>query len=98
MYLGQIVELAAASELRDQPLHPYTRALWSAEPLLSRSNAGRNRKRIVLQGEIPSPMQPPSGCRFRTRCPEARDICAREAPVWREPTPGHRIACHFDLH
>lgn len=97
MYLGQIVELADAAELRGRPLHPYTRALWSAEPQLSRSVTEGVHHRVTLQGEIPSPVTPPSGCRFRTRCPHAREICVEKMPLLREPAPGHQVACHFDL-
>jgi peptide/nickel transport system ATP-binding protein/oligopeptide transport system ATP-binding protein len=94
MYLGRFMEMGPAETITKRPLHPYTEALLSAEPvpLPSRMRTG---KRIVLQGEIPSPTNPPSGCRFRTRCPVAQDHCAAVEPDWRELSPGHYIACHF---
>ena len=91
MYLGRLAELAPASGLFDTPLHPYTRALLSAVPQAD-PRAPRNRQ--MLQGEVPSPLAPPSGCRFHTRCPLARDQCRSETPALREITPGHLTACH----
>jgi peptide/nickel transport system ATP-binding protein/oligopeptide transport system ATP-binding protein len=93
MYLGRIMETASATTLEARPLHPYTQALLSAEP--SPLPDTRHGPRIRLQGEIPSPFQPPSGCRFRTRCPIAEARCADEVPAWREIEPAHWVACHF---
>ncbi len=94
MYLGRFMELGPAEDLAERPLHPYTQALLSAEPVPLPS-AMRTGKRVILQGEIPSPTNPPSGCRFRTRCPFAQAVCASDEPAWREAAPGRFVACHF---
>lgn len=91
MYLGSLMEYGPTGQLFSNPLHPYTRALLSAIPV---PDPGQKQNRTVLQGSIPSPADPPSGCKFHTRCPLAREICAGEAPAWREITPGHFCACH----
>ena len=91
MYLGRLAELAPAAALFATPLHPYTRALLSAVPEAD-PRAPRNRQ--MLQGEVPSPLAPPPGCRFHTRCPLARDLCRSQTPALREITPGHLTACH----
>jgi len=94
MYLGKVMELADRNEIYLRPQHPYTKALMSAVPIPNPKKA-RTRQRIILQGDIPSPLNPPLGCNFNTRCPIAQEICFKEEPVYREIEAGHYIACHF---
>jgi oligopeptide/dipeptide ABC transporter ATP-binding protein len=92
MYLGRIVERAPTQELFDNPLHPYTKALFSAA---LPAHPDDTREEIILSGEVPSPINPPSGCRFHPRCPRARAECAQRAPENKEITAGHTVACHL---
>jgi len=94
MYLGVMAELAEREELYSNPLHPYTIALLSAVPIPSPIIEAK-RKRIILKGDVPSPVNPPSGCRFHTRCPLAEAICTEKRPEWREVNPNHFVACHL---
>ncbi|MGQ3103499.1 MAG: ABC transporter ATP-binding protein [Niveispirillum sp.] len=93
LYLGRVMEIATRDAIYAAPLHPYTQALISAVPVPD-PDVEKNKERIVLGGDLPSPMKPPSGCVFRTRCPKATDICASDVPVLEEKAPGHKVACH----
>ncbi len=92
MYLGRMAELASSDDLFENPLHPYTKALLSAVPI---PNPRARRERIILQGDLPSPANPPSGCVFHTRCPLVQDVCKEKIPEWREAKPNHYMACHL---
>jgi oligopeptide transport system ATP-binding protein len=96
MYLGRIVEIGAVESVYKTPRHPYTKALLSAQPRIDFSDGG-GADRILLKGEVPSPANPPSGCRFRTRCWKAQAICAEQSPPLRDDRPEHRVACHFPV-
>ncbi|HLQ74198.1 MAG TPA: oligopeptide/dipeptide ABC transporter ATP-binding protein [Bacillota bacterium] len=94
MYLGKVAELASSEELYENPLHPYTKSLLSSIPIPD-PEVNRTREKVILKGDVPSPMDPPSGCRFRTRCPVAMDICAKVEPKWQEVEKDHFVACHL---
>jgi peptide/nickel transport system ATP-binding protein/oligopeptide transport system ATP-binding protein len=94
MYLGRIIEVGTTDQVVANPQHPYTEALLSAEPEALPSRL-RSRNRIILQGDVPSPIDPPSGCGFRTRCTYAQERCATEVPRLDSTNDGHRVACHF---
>lgn len=92
MYLGTLVETADKDTLYDKPLHPYTQALLSSVPI---PDPSLKRERIILKGDLPSPVDPPTGCRFHTRCPSCMEICKQHVPAFREVEPGHEVACHL---
>lgn len=92
MYLGTLVETADKDALYDNPLHPYTQALLSSVPV---PDPSQKKERIILKGDLPSPVDPPSGCRFHTRCPSCMEICKQQEPVFKEIEPGHQVACHL---
>ena len=94
MYLGSVAEVAGKDQLYSNPMHPYTKALLSAIPL---PDVKRKRQRIILEGDVPSAYNPPSGCKFHTRCPYATERCRSEVPVLREVEKGHQVACHRAL-
>ncbi len=94
MYLGKMVEIGDANEIYQNPMHPYTKALLSANPVAD-PRASREKTRIVIEGDLPSPINPPSGCRFRTRCPYAKPVCAEQEPPLKEVSPGRKAACHL---
>jgi oligopeptide/dipeptide ABC transporter ATP-binding protein len=93
MYLGRIVEMTDKQSLFEMPLHPYTEALLSAVPIAKAS--ARGRRRVILKGDVPSPINPPKGCHFHARCPYAMPRCRTDVPALREVTPGHLAACHL---
>ena len=94
MYLGSVAEVAEKAQLYSNPMHPYTKALLSAIPL---PDVKKKRQRIILEGDVPSAYNPPSGCKFHTRCPYATDRCKEEIPVLQEVEKGHKVACHRAL-
>lgn len=94
MYLGQLVELCEAEEIYRKPLHPYTQGLLSSIPVADPKLA-RQKEKSGIEGDLPSPVHPPAGCRFHTRCPYAKDVCSKEVPCLKEVSPGHSVACHL---
>jgi oligopeptide/dipeptide ABC transporter ATP-binding protein len=97
MYLGQLCEAGPGESVYTEPLHPYTRALLDSVPSIDKHSTTTKRAPATISGEPPSPVHPPSGCRFRTRCPRAQEVCAAEQPPMRELAAGHTVACHFPL-
>ena len=95
MYLGSMVEYADTDKIFSHPLHPYTEALFSAIPI---PDPDVKMKRIILKGSLPSPANPPKGCKFHTRCKYCTEICTHVVPDWEEVTPNHFVACHHKLH
>jgi oligopeptide/dipeptide ABC transporter ATP-binding protein len=95
LYLGNMVELAMSDNIYKSPSHPYTQALISAVPIPDPS-VEKNKDLILIEGDLPSPINPPSGCVFRTRCQKAQDVCAQQKPEFKEVTLGHSVACHFN--
>ncbi len=94
MYLGKLVEISDSNEVYKNPLHPYTQALLSSIPIPDPIKA-KEKKRIILEGDIPSPIDPPPGCRFRTRCRYAKMVCSEVQPELKEVSKGHNVACHL---
>jgi oligopeptide/dipeptide ABC transporter ATP-binding protein len=94
MYLGQLMEVGTKQELFDTPAHPYTLILLDS---ILHPDPGKRKERVLSKGEIPSPVNPPEGCRFHTRCPSVQDMCLKECPEMREVSPGHVVRCHFPL-
>ncbi|HEV3294606.1 MAG TPA: ABC transporter ATP-binding protein, partial [Streptosporangiaceae bacterium] len=97
MYLGRLCEAGPGESVYREPLHPYTRALLDSVPSTDKHSTATKRAPTTISGEPPSPVHPPSGCRFRTRCPRAQEVCAAEQPPMRELATGHPVACHFPL-
>ena len=97
MYLGKLVEVGPGNDIYERPAHPYTAGLLEAIPVPNPEIAGERSDKVAVRGELPSPLDPPSGCRFRTRCPRAQDLCAGETPELRQFGPEHFAACHFPL-
>jgi oligopeptide/dipeptide ABC transporter ATP-binding protein len=97
MYLGKLVELGDGEDIYNRPAHPYTAGLLTAIPIPDPAIERQKAEVVGVRGELPSPINPPSGCRFRTRCPRAQDKCAEEVPELRSFGPGHVAACHFPL-
>jgi oligopeptide/dipeptide ABC transporter ATP-binding protein len=96
MYLGKLVEIGPAATILDNPAHPYSQGLLDAVPVPDVGEA-RRRRGLQIRGELPSPVDPPSGCRFRTRCPKVQEICSVEEPAFQEFSGGNRAACHFPM-